>query len=354
MPTPHHVPLAEQTRDGLVESVHYGSLIALGPEGTGPGKAEGTGPGNAKGTSTGTGTGTETKVTAGDPDAPIYPRSSLKPLQAVALLRAGLKLEQDLLALTAASHSGAAMHQDGARRILEMHGLNEEALANSTDLPYGVAEREEWLRAGNGPTQLAQNCSGKHASMAAVCTINGWPVEGYLNPEHPLQVLVRDTITELTGEDAAAVSTDGCGTPLFAHSLRGMARAYGRLASASPESHEGQVAHAMRAFPEMVAGEGRDVTAMMRAVPGLLAKDGFEGLQLIGLADGTGVAIKISDGGDRARLPVTVRVLAELGVDADSLAALQIPPVLGGGKPVGVLRAAAFLPAADFQTTPAS
>ncbi|WP_115786794.1 asparaginase [Arthrobacter silvisoli] len=344
MPTPHHVPLAEQTRDGLVESIHYGSLIALGPASERPASA-----GHP-------GTTTETKVAAGDPDAPIYPRSSLKPLQAVALLRAGLELPQDLLALTAASHSGAAMHQDGARRILEMHGLDEEALANSTDLPYGTQEREAWLRAGNGPTQLAQNCSGKHASMAAVCTINGWPVEGYLHPEHPLQVLVRDTITELTGEDAAAVSTDGCGTPLFAHSLRGMARAYGRLAAAGPETQEGQVGYAMRAFPEMVAGEGRDVTALMRAVPGLLAKDGFEGLQLIGLADGTGVAIKISDGGDRARLPVTLRVLAELGVfselgvDADALAGLQIPPVLGGGKAVGVLRAAGFLPVADLQS----
>jgi L-asparaginase II len=329
MPTPHHVPLAEQTRDGLVESVHYGSLIALGPANA------------AK---------SETRISAGDPDAPIYPRSSLKPLQAVALLRAGLELPQDLLALTAASHSGAAMHQDGARRILAMHGLDETALANSTDLPYGTSEREAWLRAGNGPTQLAQNCSGKHASMAAVCTLNGWPVEGYLHPQHPLQRLVRDTITELTGEDAAAVSTDGCGTPLFAHSLRGMARAYGRLAAAAPDTHEGQVAHAMRAFPEMVAGEGRDVAAMMRAVPGLLAKDGFEGLQLVGLADGTGVAIKISDGGDRARLPVTVRILSELGVDGDALATLQIPPVLGGGKPVGVLRAANFL-SADLQAS---
>jgi L-asparaginase II len=344
MPTPHHVPLAEQTRDGLVESIHYGSLIALGPESP----ESPAGPENRA---------NAVKLSAGDPDAPFYPRSSLKPLQAVALLRAGLKLEQDLLALTAASHSGAAMHQDGTRRILELHGLTDAALANSTDLPYGVAEREAWLRAGNGPTQVAQNCSGKHASMAAVCTINGWPVEGYLHPEHPLQVLVKDTITELTGEEPAAISTDGCGTPLFAHSLRGMARAYGRLAAAAPETFEGQVAHAMRAFPEMVAGEGRDVTAMMRAVPGLLAKDGFEGLQLIGLPDGTGVAIKISDGGDRARLPVTVRVLAELGVDAGALATLQSPPVLGGGKPVGELRAAAFLPAsapaatADFLTS---
>ena len=201
---------------------------------------------------------------------------------------------------------------------------------------------EEWLRAGNGPTQLAQNCSGKHASMTAVCVINGWPVEGYLNPEHPLQVLVRDTITELTGEDAAAVSTDGCGTPLFAHTLHGMARAYGRIAAADQSTDEGKVAQAMRRFPEMVAGEGRDVTALMRAVPGLLAKDGFEGLQLVGLPDGRGVAVKISDGGDRARMPVTVEVLRQLGVDGGSLDTLQSPPVLGGGLPVGELRAAQF------------
>ncbi|MFC8041493.1 asparaginase [Paenarthrobacter sp. NPDC057355] len=316
-PAPNHVPLVEVTRDGLVESIHYGSLIAIAADGS-------------------------TLLEAGQPDAPMYPRSSLKPMQAVALLKAGLDLPENLLALTAASHSGAKMHRDGATEILKLHGLTAEALANSTDLPYGVAEREEWLRAGNGPTQIAQNCSGKHASMTAVCVINGWPVEGYLHPEHPLQVLVRDTVTELTGEEAAAVSTDGCGTPLFAHSLHGMARAYGRLAAADEDTLEGKVAHAMRRFPEMVAGEGRDVTALMRAVPGLLAKDGFEGLQLVGLPDGTGLAVKISDGGDRARMPVTLEVLRRLGVDGGSLDTLQSPPVLGGGLPVGELRAAEF------------
>lgn len=323
MPSPYtaqltairHVPLVEQTRDGLVESIHYGSLIALNADGS-------------------------TAVEAGQPEAPMYPRSSLKPLQAVALLKAGLDIPEQLLALTAASHSGSKMHREGAAEILRLHGLTEKALANSTDLPYGVKEREEWLREGNGPTQLAQNCSGKHASMAAVCAINGWPVEGYLHPEHPLQVLVRDTITDLAGEEAAAVSTDGCGTPLFAHSLHGMARAYGRLASASEHTNEGKVAHAMRRYPEMVAGEGRDVTALMRAVPGLLAKDGFEGLQLVGLPDGRGLAVKISDGGDRARMPITVEVLRQLGLDGGTLDTLQSPPVLGGGLPVGELRAA--------------
>ncbi|MBT2513490.1 asparaginase [Arthrobacter sp. ISL-30] len=317
---PRHVPLVEVIRDGLVESVHYGSLIATGSDG-------------------------ETLFSAGEPDAPMYPRSSLKPLQAVALVRAGLDLPAELLALTAASHSGAAKHQEGARRILKLHGLDETALENSTDLPYGLDEREEWLRAGNQRSQVAQNCSGKHASMAATCVINGWPVKGHLHPEHPLQVLVKDTITELTGEDAAAISTDGCGTPLFAHSLHAMARAYGRLAAAEEVTAEGIVSRAMRRHPEMVAGEGRDVTALMRAVPGLLAKDGFEGLQLVGLQDGRGLAIKISDGGDRARLPVTLRALAELGIESDggALASLSREQVLGGGRPVGVIRAAEFL-----------
>jgi L-asparaginase II len=310
-----HVPLVEITRDGLVESIHYGSLVALNADGS-------------------------TALEAGEPDAPMYPRSSLKPLQAVALLNAGLDIPEELLALTAASHSGSKMHRDGAAEILRLHGLTEEALANSTDFPYGFNERNEWIREGNGPTRLAQNCSGKHASMASVCVVNGWPVEGYLHPEHPLQVLVRDTITDLTGEEPAAVSTDGCGTPLFAHSLHAMARAYGRLASADATTFEGKVAHAMRRHPDMVAGEGRDVTALMRAVPGLLAKDGFEGLQLVGLADGRSVAVKISDGGDRARMPITVEVLRRLGLDGGTLDTLQSPPVLGGGLPVGELRAA--------------
>lgn len=322
---PKHEPLAFQTRNGIVESVHYGSLIATAPGG-------------------------RTLLSAGEPRATFYPRSSLKPLQSVALVRAGLDLPADLLALTAASHSGAARHLDGASRILELHGLTPAALENSTDLPYGVREREEWLRTGGHPTQLAQNCSGKHAAMAATCVINGWPVQGYLDPSHPLQKLVADTVTELTGEEPAGVSTDGCGTPLFALTLAGMARAFGRLASAgtfdsgapAPESPEAAVAHSMRRHPEMVAGEGRDVTELMRLLPGALAKDGFEGVQLVGLPDGRALAVKISDGGDRARMPVTVRALEALDVDTSALAGIATGVVLGGGRPVGLLQAADF------------
>jgi L-asparaginase II len=333
---PRHAALAVASRDGLVESVHYGSVIATAPDAS-------------------------TLAVAGDPLAPFYPRSSLKPLQAVAMVRAGLQLPADLLALTAASHSGAARHRDGALRILEMHGLTADDLENSTDLPFGLAEREEWLRSGGHATQLTQNCSGKHASMAATCVINGWPVKGYLDPAHPLQQLVARTVTELTGEEPLGLSTDGCGTPLFALTLRGMARAFGRIAAASstvsvtganstPDdggtgtlAAEAAVGLAMQRHPEMVAGEGRDVTELMRLLPGAVAKDGFEGIQLVGLTDGRAVAVKISDGGDRARMPVTVSVLEALGVDTAPLSGIGTAPIIGGGRQVGLLQATDFL-----------
>ncbi|GER23746.1 asparaginase [Zafaria cholistanensis] len=314
---PAHVPIAEQTRDGLVESVHYGSVIALAPDGG-------------------------TIFWAGDPMALFYPRSSLKPLQAVAMVRAGLRLPAELLALSAASHSGSLMHVEGARRILDLHGLDEESLENTPDLPYGRVESGEWLRRGGTATRLAQNCSGKHAAMVATCVVNGWPVRGYMERSHPLQQAIAGVVAELTGGELPVVSTDGCGTPLFAVPLGGMARAFGLIASAAPGSAEAAVADAMRAHPEQVAGEGRDVTALMRRVPGLLAKDGFEGLQLIGLPDGRSLAIKIADGADRARLPVTLHALELMGLDGGTLASLQPDPVLGGGLPVGQLRAVDF------------
>lgn len=312
------VPLVESTRGDLVESIHYGSFAVVDAAGA-------------------------CLLAAGDPQAPVYARSTLKPLQSVAMVRAGLDLPEELLALSAASHSGAAAHQDGAERILSLHGLDATVLRNVSALPYGVAEREAWLRAGGTATRLAQNCSGKHAAMVATCVLNGWTVDDYLEAGHPLQKRIKATITELTGEETAAMTIDGCGTPLFAHSLIGLARSYAQLGSASPESPEGRVAAAMRRHPEMVAGEGRDVARLMRAVPGLFAKDGAEAVQLFGLADGRAAAIKISDGGDRARLPITVRLLEALGIGADKLAELDCPVVLGGGSPVGVLRPASAI-----------
>ena len=310
---PTHAALAVQTRGQLVESIHYGSLVALSPSG-------------------------DTLLTRGEPAALMYPRSALKPLIAVALCRAGLSLTSQQLALASASHSGSATHQKIAAEILAGAGLSESDLGNSTDLPYGVAEREEWLRAGLGPTHLAQNCSGKHAALLATCVLNGWPLNSYLDASHPLTALIRTTVAELTGEPITAISTDGCGTEVFGLSLTGMARAFSTLTTAAEGTPEYDVAAAMRSHPTLVAGLGRDVTALMEAVPGLLAKDGFEGIQVIALADGGALAVKISDGGDRARMPAAVPALLALGVDSALLTPFDHLPVLGGGHPVGELR----------------
>lgn len=317
MNLPTHVPLAAQTRGDTVESIHYGSLVATAPDGS-------------------------ILDSIGDAEAGFYPRSALKPLFAVGMLRAGLELTGEQLALASASHNGSDRHQQVAASTLADARLDEAALANSTDLPYGPAEREGWLRAGHGPTRLAQNCSGKHAALAALCVQRGWPVAGYLDTSHPVNELLRTTVEELTGEAVGATSTDGCGTPVYTVTLAGMARAFGRLASAGPGTPERRVADAMRAHPDLVAGEGRDVTAVMRAVPGLVAKDGFEGIQVIGLPDGTGLALKIADGGDRARMPVAAAALTRLVDDrtlAEALQPLLSTPALGGGHRVGELTA---------------
>ncbi|MFF1418693.1 asparaginase [Streptomyces sp. NPDC058280] len=316
---PAHVPLAHVVRGGVIEGVHYGSVVVLAADGS-------------------------VKFRAGDIEAAFYPRSALKPLQAVGLLRAGLPpLDAEALALTAASHSGEARHLATALRILHTAGLTEHDLRNVPDLPYEPELREEWIRSGLGPTRLAQNCSGKHAAMLMTARARHWPLESYLDPGHPMQQVLASTVEDLTGQRIARVTVDGCGAPLFSVSLEGLTRAAARLATAAPDTHEGRVAHAMREHPEMVSGSGRDVARLMRAVPGLLAKDGFEGVQIAALPDGRAVGVKIADGADRARMPVTAAALALCGVDPKSLAGFERTPVTGGGVTVGSLRAAGAL-----------
>jgi L-asparaginase II len=312
---PQHVPLVAATRGEAVESIHYGSAVLLDAQG-------------------------QVLVSLGEPQAAYYPRSALKPLFAVGMLRAGLQLDDQQLALASASHSGAPIHQQVASSTLAAANLDESALRNSTDLPYGVAERADYLAGGGTATQLAQNCSGKHAALAALCELRGWDTANYLHDEHLLQLL-QDTVQELTGEQISGVSTDGCGTPVYLISLLGLARGFARLSAAEPGTPEARVAAAMSRYPELVAGVGRDVTALMRAIPGAVAKDGFEGIQAVGLPDGSALAVKISDGSDRARMPITAKLLAEHLGDAAgaALAELASSPALGGGVQVGVLSA---------------
>jgi len=278
-------------------------------------------------------------LAVGDVDAPMFARSSLKPLQAVGMLRAGLDLGDDgeLLALAQASHSGEPAHLALTRRLLTRAGLPETALANTPDLPLDVAASRAWLAAGRGPERITANCSGKHAAMLATCVARGWVTAGYLEPAHPLQLALEATLADLAGEPAGAAAVDGCGTPLWPLSLLGLARAFAALVQAEPGTPERRVADAGRAHPEIVGGTGRDVTLLMQHVPGLLAKDGAEGVYAVALPDGRAVALKIADGAARARVPVLLEALRLLGVEVDPEP--FVVPVLGGGVPVGEVRA---------------
>ena len=307
--------VAEVVRSGFTESRHRGAVAGLAADG-------------------------RQVIGVGHTGVPFLPRSANKPLQAVAMLRCGLGLDSELLALAAASHSGEDFHVDGVRKILSGAGLSEDDLRCPASWPLDADTAHRLIARGEGMTRIRMNCSGKHAAMLATCAANGWPTGSYLAPGHPLQQAIRRTIEDLAGQPAAATGVDGCGAPLFALTLAGLARAFRVLALAAPGTPERRVADAMRAYPEWTSGTYRDERRLMAAVPGLLVKSGAEGVDAFALADGHGVrsgAVKIDDGGQRARTPVTVATLRKLGaVVPDELATV---PVTGGDAVVGEVRA---------------
>ena len=317
--TPQDLPtapvvVAEVVRSGFVEGHHHGSVLALAADGS--------------------------RVLAlGAVDAPVFPRSSNKPMQAVGMLEAGLDLDGELLALACASHSGEPFHVDGVRRVLAAAGLDESALQTPPDYPVDEQEKYAVLAAGGTKAPVLMNCSGKHAAMLATCVANGWPLDTYRDPGHPLQQQLATTVARLAGEPVTATGVDGCGAPVFALTLAGLARAFVAIATAPPGTPEHRVAEAIRQHPEWLGGTRRDVTALVRGVPGLIAKDGAEGVYAAALPDGRAVTLKVEDGGQRARPPVMVAALRALGVEAAVLGELAEAPVLGGGQPVGSVRA---------------
>jgi L-asparaginase II len=261
-------------------------------------------------------------------------------MQAAAMLECGLGLDGKLLALAAASHSGEDFHQAGVREILAGAGLTEEALQCPPALPIDEEAQLAVLRSGAGPDRLYMNCSGKHAAMLATSVAAGWPAASYTDPGHPLEVRIRETIGRLAGEPVAATAVDGCGAPLFALSLTGLARAFSALVRADPPDPGRRVADAIRAYPEWTSGTRRDERALMESVPGLLMKSGAEGVMALALADGRAAAFKIDDGDGarRAVIPVAVALLRALGA-GEVPPGLASSPVLGGGRAVGEVRA---------------
>ena len=318
MPTPEaFAPVAITSRSGCDESVHHGVVVGLAANG-------------------------EIEFVVGDPTTDIYPRSSMKPMQAVAMVRAGLRLPPELLALVCASHNGTPAHVEGVRQILATAGLDDRSLANIPDLPLDKAAAEVVLRNGGGRTALQMNCSGKHSGMLVTREINGWPIDAeYLSTEHPVQRHITVTIDDLIGEQHSHIGVDGCGAPAHVISLLGLARGFRSIAMGAAGAAGDAVYEAMTTHPEMVGGVGRDVTDFMRTVPGLMAKDGADGVFAAALPDGRAVALKIADGGNRARPSVMVAALRALGVDTRAVEPLVTEWITGHGQHVGSVRAIA-------------
>ena len=316
--------MAEIVRSGVVEGHHHGSVLALAADGS-------------------------VAYALGDVTSPILPRSCNKPLQGLAMVRKGLELPPDLLALGCGSHSGEPFHVDGVRRILDAAGLGEDALQNPPDLPLAPDVRDALLRAGGEPSRVLMNCSGKHAAMLATCVHNGWDTGSYLDISHPLQRAIAETFADATGEPIAHTAVDGCGAPLLSTSLGGLARGFVRLATAT-DGAERRVADAIRTHPEHVSGSTRDERALLTAIPGAIGKMGAEACYVLALPDGRAIALKIDDGADRARPIVMAATLQLLGWDTGSTAAGEIDtdavrgtgrhPLFGGGAQIGEIRAA--------------
>jgi len=299
--------LAEYVRDGVVESVHRGYLVALNSDGS-------------------------VNLALGTSEHLIFPRSTIKSIQGAAMVRAGLKLEPRLLALGCSSHSGSEEHLIAVREILSKAQLDESALQCMLDKPLGDAERRAW---GDKPaTRISMNCSGKHAAMLLTCVTNGWPIENYLDPAHQLQVAIKRELEALAGESITLTSTDGCGAPLFLISVLGLARAICAITISTDPVHQ-SVLDASRAFPEMVAGKGRLTTQMIEAVPGLYMKDGAEAVEVASMPDGRTLVFKVSDGSLRPFRVLVHAGLKRLGIDSP----YEAENVLGGDRVIGAIRA---------------
>lgn len=306
-------------RSGFDESVHFGSAAVADTEG-------------------------RLHAWAGDPQRVVFARSSMKPLQAtVSAGLAGEILTDAEMAVMCASHNGETVHVETVRALLERAGLGFDSLRCPPDRPIDP----ESARSVAEPRPEYHNCSGKHAGMLLASVRQGWELDSYRDPSHPLQLAVLDAVRMGSGREPEAIGVDGCGVPVHALPLSAMATLFARLAGGTLPGSVA-VTGAMRAEPYLVAGRERLCTALMQAGSGLVAKVGAEGLMCVGSVDrGLGVAVRIEDGAARAADPAILRALALLDLvdpEHERLRRFACPPVLGGGRPVGEL-------VADFRLT---
>lgn len=323
------VPMIELWRAGRLESAHLGHAVVWGPGGI--------------------------EAAWGDPAAVIFPRSSCKMIQALPLIESGAAVAAGLserqLALACASHQGAAIHTEAVTAWLAGLGLGEADLRCGSHMPNDPAAQKGLICSDTAPCQIHNNCSGKHTGFLTLTKhLKAGPE--YVDPTHPVQRAVREAFEDVTGEASPGFGIDGCSAPNFATSVAGLARAMAFFASANPEGNRreaaaARLARAMAAFPEMVAGEGRACTLLMRAMGGRVAvKTGAEAVFVAILPEQKrGIALKIVDGATRASEAAIVALLVKYGAlpAADPLVAKYLGGPLKNwrGLVTGELRLAA-------------
>ena len=293
------VPMAELWRGNLCESLHYGHAVVVDATG-------------------------QIVEAWGNPEAVIYPRSSCKMIQALPLLESGAAdaagLSPKQLALACASHNGAAIHSEAVTAWLGEMGMGEADLRCGPQEPADIPARDALIRAGESPCQIHNNCSGKHAGFLTLNRHLGAGSE-YTEFDHPVQQASLQAFEEVTGEAIRGWGVDGCSAPNFSTSVLGLARAMGRFAGAREgqglrETAQARLTQAMMAHPEMVAGETRACTELMRAMNGQAAiKTGAEAVFVAILpGKGLGIALKVLDGTTRASEAAIAALLVKYGV----------------------------------------
>jgi L-asparaginase II len=312
------VPLARVVRSGIQESVHGGDVAVCDADG-------------------------RVVAYAGDPHRALFSRSCMKPLQAAVSLTS-MNWSGDLsdrqVAVMCASHNGEPIHVETVHSLLDVAGLGVDDLQCPPDFPLD----QEWAISSGERRRDQHNCSGKHSGMLLACVRAGWDTSSYLDPTHPLQQRILGAVAVGTGLEPATIGVDGCGAPVHAVTLAGMATMFARLTA--PE-RLGDLALAARravesmlAQPYLVAGRNRVGTALMELTGTVIEKGGAEGLSCsASLPAGLGIAVKTADGSHRAIPPTVLSILRQLdlvdGVMLQELAAFAHPTVLGGGRPVG-------------------
>jgi L-asparaginase II len=326
--------LVEVIRGGLVESIHYGEVAVCDATGG-------------------------LRAWAGDPGRVVYWRSSAKPIQALSVVQSGAAdqfgFTADELAICCGSHFGSAAHVATVLSILAKLGLEESALQCGTHEPVDTAERNRLIRAGLAPTPAHNNCSGKHAGMLATTMAVEADVSRYLEPSEPAQQMILRNMSVLSAvaPHGILLGTDGCGAPIHGMSLQAMATAFARFmrpdeVPADVRVAAGRCVAAMAAAPVMVNGEGTFTSDLLEvAAARVTLKGGAEGLFVVGLDDGRGVAIRTVDGSHRGHGAAVLRVLRLLGAlepdMAEALAKYECETLRNcRGEAVGEIRAAAF------------